>query len=209
MRKVFIGILILIVLALMTLQIIAIVQNKNLKSDVMKFREEVKEEFTLVSEKLIETEEKMNEHFALNFSRLDEIKELQNKNNTLSNAQYRQTVSMKKTYDNLLQEQKKKTIDVSKKDATLEEKRERSKKYFSQKEFSLCYRIANEILSFENDDVETRLLKAKSLYYMNPLDSTKYEEILSDIKILKENGSRDEEIEKIENIILQEKGGEE
>ena len=206
MRKVFIGVLILIVLALMTLQIIAIVQNKNLKSDVMKFREEIKEEFSLMNEKLIETEERMNEQFVLTFSRLDEIKELQNKNNTLSNAQYRQTVSMKKTYDNLLQEQKKKTIDVSKKDATLEEKRERSKKYFSQKEFSLCYRIANEILSFENDDVETRLLKAKSLYYMNPLDSTKYEEILSDIKIVKASGMNDAIVEEIESIIKEELG---
>ena len=206
MRKVFIGILILIVLALMTLQIVAVVQNKNLKSDMMRFREEVKEEFSLMNEKLIETEEKMNEQFALTFSRLDEIKELQNKNNTLSNAQYRQTVSMKKTYDNILEEQKKKTIDVSKKDATLEEKRERSKKYFSQKEFSLCYRIANEILSFENDDVETRLLKAKSLYYMNPLDSTKYEEILSDIKIVKASGMNDATVEEIESIIKEELG---
>ena len=190
----------------MTLQIVAVVQNKNLKSDVMKFREEIKEEFSLMNEKLIETEERMNEQFVLTFSRLDEIKELQNKNNTLSNAQYRQTVSMKKTYDNLLLEQKKKTIDVSKKDATLEEKRERSKKYFSQKEFSLCYRIANEILSFENDDVETRLLKAKSLYYMNPLDSTKYEEILSDIKIVKASGLNDATVEEIESIIKAELG---
>lgn len=206
MRKVFVGVLVLIVLVLIILQIVAVVQNKNLENDVMKFREEVKEEFSSMNEKLIETEEKMNEHFALNFSRLDEIKELQNKNNTLSNAQYRQTVSMKKTYDNLLQEQKKKTIDVSKKDATLEEKRERSKKYFSQKEFSLCYRIANEILSFENDDVETRLLKAKSLYYMNPLDSTKYEEILSDIKIVKSSGLNDATVEEIESIIKEELG---
>ena len=206
MRKVFVGVLILIVLALMTLQIIEVVQNKNLKSDVMKFREEIKEEFSLMNEKLIETEERMNEQFVLNFLRLDEIKELQNKNNTLSNAQYRQTVSMKKTYDNLLQEQKKKTIDVSKKDATLEEKRNILKKYFSQKEFSLCYRIANEILSFENDDVETRLLKAKSLYYMNPLDSTKYEEILSDIKIVKASGLNDATVEEIESIIKEELG---
>lgn len=196
----------LIVLALIILQIVAIVQNRSLKNDVMKFREEIKEEFSLMNEKLIETEERMNEQFVLNFLRLDEIKELQNKNNTLSNAQYRQTVSMKKTYDNILEEQKKKTIDVSKKDATLEEKRERSKKYFSQKEFSLCYRIANEILSFENDDVETRLLKAKSLYYMNPLDSTKYEEILSDIKIVKARGLNDATVEEIESIIKEELG---
>ena len=196
----------LIVLALIILQIVAIVQNRSLKNDVMKFREEIKEEFSLMNEKLIETEERMNEQFVLNFLRLDEIKELQNKNNTLSNAQYRQTVSMKKTYDNILEEQKKKTIDVSKKDATLEEKRERSKKYFSQKEFSLCYRIANEILSFENDDVETRLLKAKSLYYMNPLDSTKYEEILSDIKIVKARGLNGATVEEIESIIKEELG---
>ena len=68
MKKVFIVVLILISLILMTLQVIAVVQNKKLEKDVMIFKGEVKAEFLLINEKLLETEKKVEEQFSINLS---------------------------------------------------------------------------------------------------------------------------------------------
>ncbi len=55
--------------------------------------------------------------------------------------------------------------------------------------------------------MESRLKKMKSLYYRNRADSSKYTEILEDIRILKANGLMDGEATEIERTILAEREG--
>ncbi|MDO4505670.1 MAG: hypothetical protein Q4B64_01845 [Spirochaetales bacterium] len=55
--------------------------------------------------------------------------------------------------------------------------------------------------------MECRAYKAKSLYYKNPGDSSRYSEILADIKILNQNAWTDEESVEIAKLILAEKEG--
>ena len=55
--------------------------------------------------------------------------------------------------------------------------------------------------------MESRLKKMKSLYYRNRTDSSKYSEILEDIRILRLNGCLDKEAAEIERIVTAERGG--
>ena len=124
-----------------------------------------------------------------------------------SDAQMSQTAGMKKTYDDLYEEQRKKTLDTTSQDTAVAQIKRDAEKYYSEKNYAAAYREFVKVLSYQKDDMESRLKKMKSLYYKNRTDSSKYSEILDDIRILKANGHCDKEATEIERIILAEREG--
>lgn len=124
-----------------------------------------------------------------------------------SDAQMSQTAGMKKTYDDLYEEQRKKTLDTTSQDTAVAQIKKDAEAYFSQKNYAAAYREFVKVLSYQKDDMESRLKKMKSLYYKNRADSSKYTEILEDIRILKANGLMDSEATEIERIITAEREG--
>lgn len=189
MKKVVIGVLAAMILALTASNVLLIVKHERLCATVKEFGEQVSEHQAYIDEQV-----------ALILDNLDSIK-------NRADAQYSQTVGMKKTYDNLLDEQKKKTVDITSKDTAVAEVRKLAEKYYSEKKYAAAYKEFKKVLSFQNDDIKSREKKMKSLYYMNRSDSSKYSEILEDIRILKTNGHFDEESAKIEASIMAENGG--
>lgn len=124
-----------------------------------------------------------------------------------SDAQMSQTAGMKKTYDDLYEEQRKKTLDTTSQDTAVAQIKKDAEAYFSQKNYAAAYREFVKVLSYQKDDMDSRLKKMKSLYYRNRADSSKYTEILEDIRILKANGLMDSEATEIERIITAEREG--
>ncbi len=124
-----------------------------------------------------------------------------------ADMQFSRTVGMSRTYDALLSEQKKKTVDTTSRDNAVESMRGGAKKHFAERKYSLAYSEFQKVLSYQNDDMESRLNKMKSLYYKNRADSSSYSEILEDIRILRENGHLDEEAAQIEKLVTAEREG--
>lgn len=124
-----------------------------------------------------------------------------------SDVQFSKTVTMSKTYDELLAEQKKKTVDTAEKDMAILEAKKEAVGAYEKGQYAFSYEEFRRLLEANGEDMECRLYKAKSLYYMNRADSTKYQEILDEIKILIQNSAADDETAEIERSILAEKGG--
>lgn len=124
-----------------------------------------------------------------------------------ADMQFSRTVGMSRTYDALLSEQKKKTVDTTSLDNAVESMRRDAKKHFAEKKYSLAYNEFKKVLSYQNDDMESRLNKMKSLYYKNRADSSSYSEILEDIRILRANGYLDGEATQIETLVTAEREG--
>lgn len=124
-----------------------------------------------------------------------------------ADMQFSRTVGMSRTYDALLSEQKKKTVDTTSMDNAVESMRRDAKKHFAEKKYSLAYNEFKKVLSYQNDDMESRLNKMKSLYYKNRADSSSYSEILEDIRILRANGYLDGEATQIETLVTAEREG--
>ena len=139
--------------------------------------------------------------------RISEILEKLDLLSSKSDTQISQTAGMKKTYDDLYEEQRKKTLDTTSQDTAVAQIKKDAESYFSQKNYAAAYREFVKVLSYQKDDMESRLKKMKSLYYKNRADSSKYTEILEDIRILKANGHCDSEASEIERIILAEREG--
>lgn len=118
-----------------------------------------------------------------------------------ADAQFSETVGIKETYDNILEEQKKKTVDIASQDSAMQRIKENGEKYYSENNFALAYGEFKKALSYQYDDMDCRLKKMKSLYYINRADSSKYSEILEDIRILKSGGYADDEAIQIESLI--------
>lgn len=126
--------------------------------------------------------------------RLDAIKQK-------SDEHLSKTLDMSKTYEELLEEQKRKTLDTTAQDSAVSRMKEEADRLYSQKKYAAAYREYKKVLLYRSEDLECRLNKMKSLYYMNRADSSKYKEILEDIHILRLAGTLDEEADKIERLI--------
>lgn len=154
---------------------------------------------------------KINDEILVILSRQEEntidIKNELAKINKKSDAQFSKTVGMSKTYDVILEEQKKKTIDTSEKDKSNIEAKKNAVALYNKGSFSASYDEFRNLTQTFTDDIECRLYKAKSLYYKNRADSSSYAEILTDIRILKQNGVSDTELLEIEKAILTEREG--
>lgn len=111
------------------------------------------------------------------------------------------TLDMNKTYEELLEEQKKKTLDTTAQDSAISRMKDEANRLYSQKKYAAAYREYKKVLLYRSEDLDCRLNKMKSLYYMNRADSSKYKEILEDIRILRLAGTLDEEADKIERLI--------
>lgn len=146
--------------------------------------------------------EKINELEAGLNDSSEKIQELKNEILTFE----KRLDELNETFLSILNEQKKQTIDVSAKDSAIEKMRTAAKKHFSEKEFSECAKVCKDILSYENNDLEIRSMKFKSLYYTNPADSSRFTELMNDFKILENHDAYDAECLKIMEIIKSEKG---
>lgn len=156
------------------------------------------------TEELEKTLVDFQSHMDLQVTQIHEELESINKK---TDMQFSRTVGMSRTYDALLVEQKKKTVDTTSQDQAVEKIRRDAKKHFAEKKYSLAYTEFQKVLSYQNDDMESRLNKVKSLYYKNRADSSKYTEILEDIGILKANGHLDGEASRIEKLVIAEREG--
>lgn len=211
MKKKAIISLIFLTVSLTASNIFLIVQHLKLKSEVSANANEI---FKRLSEHLqcvdIKFEDIKSNVQTLMDSHSRDVAEIQG---TLAfmrkraDAQFSETVGIKETYDNILEEQKKKTVDFTLQDSAMQKTKENAEKYYSENNFALAYKEFKKVLEYQHDDMECRLKKMKSLYYMNRADSSKYSEILEDIRILKSDGYADSETIQIEALINAEREG--
>ncbi|MGN0739532.1 MAG: hypothetical protein ACI4LX_05115 [Treponema sp.] len=124
-----------------------------------------------------------------------------------SESQFSRTVRMAGTYDAILEEQKKKTVDTAEKDSAFLEAKKHASELYGKKEFEKAYAEFNRLSKERYEDMECLSFKTKSLFYMNMADSSKYKEILSGIKILRQNAAADDECLEIERAVLAETEG--
>lgn len=137
-------------------------------------------------------------------------RELKNELSSVSkkmDAQFSKTVSMSRTYDSILEEQKKKTIDTAEKDHALIDAKKEALTLYKKGCFADAYGEFSKLLAADDGDMESRLYKTKSLFYMNRADSSSFALILEDIKILRQNAALDDECIEIEKSILAEREG--
>lgn len=125
---------------------------------------------------------------------------------TRSNKQFSETKSMKKTYDDMLAEQKKKTVDTITTDTAVAKMIEEGDMFYKTGNYFESFKVYTDVLSFDGENNDVRLKRMISLYYMNPMDTSKYPEILSECDILKHNGKSDKRLIEIERTILTELG---
>lgn len=124
-----------------------------------------------------------------------------------SDAQIKLTSGIQKTFGDLFEEQKKKTLDTTAQDTAIAQIKKDAGNFYSEGNYAAAYREFAKVLAYQSDDVESRLKKMKSLYYRNKADSSKYSEILEDIRILRSNGCIDNEMTEIERVITMEREG--
>ena len=133
----------------------------------------------------------------------DEIRHVQNS----SEKQFSETKSMKQNYDQILEEQKKARIDSVSKDSAVIEFMNTGDDFYKQKNYKEAFKNYDQALAFQPDNNELRLKRVETLYLSNPMDSSKYNDILTDIGILKKNGILNPQIIDMEDKIHREKGG--
>lgn len=200
-----------LLLVLFISNIVLTVQHLRLRSKftvaTSEFSRQLSEHLQYINSKVEDIE---NDVHLLSDSQSRDAAEIQGKLASIkrkTDAQFSETVGIKETYDNILGELKKKTVDTTSQDTAMLQTKKNAEKYYSEKNFALAYREFKKVLSYQYDDIECRLKKMKSLYYMNRADSSKYSEILEDINILKNSGYADEETVQIEALITAEREG--
>ena len=124
-----------------------------------------------------------------------------------SDTQIKLASGIQKTFGDLFDEQKKKTHDTTAQDSVVAQIKRDAENFYSEGNYAAAYREFVKVLAYQSGDMECRLKKMKSLYYMNRTDSSKYSEILDDIKILRLNGRIDNEVAEIERIVTMEREG--
>lgn len=120
--------------------------------------------------------------------------------------QLNETKKTRKTYEAVLEEQKKRTVDTASKDDFLKTKKNEGAAFYGRKDFVNAYKVYDEILIYQEDDLDMRFLRMTSLYYSNPSDSRNYRTVLEECSILRANGYANSEIEKIEKSVKSEMG---
>lgn len=211
MKKISIISLISVIICLVAADIFLIVQNRGLRSEASAAANEISVQ---LSEQLQYVDARFEDikgdvQMLLDSQRRNavEIQENLASMRKRVDAQFLQTVGIKETYDNILEEQKKKTVDTVSQDTAMQKIKENAERYYSENKFALAYKEFKKVLSYQYDDMECRLKKMKSLYYMNPADGSKYSEILEDIRTLKSGGYADDETFQIEASINAEREG--
>lgn len=149
---------------------------------------------------------------------VEQLSENQEKNKSLivmtlcelkdkSDLQYTKTVGMKNTYDALLEEQKKKTIDTAENDTEFQRIKAEALLMYQKGNYVSSYEGFEKLVKLDFSDMESLMYKMKSLYYMNPADSSRYSEIIEIMRTLKINSAADKECVEIEkNVLLETEG---
>ena len=149
---------------------------------------------------------------------VEQLSENQEKNKSLivmtlcelkekSDLQYTKTVGMKNTYDALLEEQKKKTIDTAENDTEFQRIKAEALLMYQKGNYVSSYEGFEKLVKLDFSDMESLMYKMKSLYYMNPADSSRYSEIIEIMRTLKINSAADKECIEIEKAVLLETEG--
>ncbi|WP_407427409.1 hypothetical protein [Treponema sp.] len=127
-------------------------------------------------------------------------------NRKSTDRQFSETKKMKSGYDLLLDEQKKQRIDSVKKDTAVTNMTAEAEAFYKAKDYREAYKRFLDVLQYQPENNEIRFKKAHSLFCINPMDSTKYNEIISDCEVLRKNGYANPKLDEIEKHIKAERG---
>ena len=123
-----------------------------------------------------------------------------------SNKQFSETKEMKDGYDQLLDEQKKLRIDTVKKDSAVSNMIVSADQLYKEKNYREAYKKFSDILQYQPENIDARFKKLDCLFSINPMDSTKYNEILSECDFLMKNGYSNPRLDEIKKHIEAERG---
>ena len=183
------------------------IQNVQLKKSAFEFESSLKKYFEnteIQIESLKKEVEQLSENQEKNKSLIVmTLSELKDK----SDLQYTKTVGMKNTYDALLEEQKKKTIDTAENDTEFQRIKAEALLMYQKGNYVSSYEGFEKLVKLDFSDMESLMYKMKSLYYMNPADSSRYSEIIEIMRTLKINSAADKECIEIEKTVLLETEG--
>lgn len=183
------------------------IQNVQLKKSAFELESSLKKYFEnteIQIESLKKDVEQLSENQERNKSLIVmTLSELKDK----SDLQYTKTVGMKNTYDALLEEQKKKTIDTAENDTEFQRIKAESLLMYQKGNYVSSYEGFEKLVKLDFSDMESLMYKMKSLYYMNPADSSRYSEIIEIMRTLKINSAADKECVEIEKTVLLETEG--
>ena len=183
------------------------IQNVQLKKSAFELESSLKKYFEnteIQIESLKKEVEQLSENQEKNKSLIVmTLSELKDK----SDLQYTKTVGMKNTYDALLEEQKKKTIDTAENDTEFQRIKAEALLMYQKGNYVSSYEGFEKLVKLDFSDMESLMYKMKSLYYMNPADSSRYAEIIEIMRTLKINSVADKECVEIEkNVLLETEG---
>lgn len=183
------------------------IQNVQLKKSAFELESSLKKYFEnteIQIESLKKDVEQLSENQERNKSLIVmTLSELKDK----SDLQYTKTVGMKNTYDAFLEEQKKKTIDTAENDTEFQRIKAESLLMYQKGNYVSSYEGFEKLVKLDFSDMESLMYKMKSLYYMNPADSSRYSEIIEIMRTLKINSAADKECVEIEKAVLLETEG--
>ena len=183
------------------------IQNVQLKKSAFELESSLKKYFKnteIQIESLKKDVEQLSENQEKNKSLIVmTLSELKDK----SDLQYTKTVGMKNTYDALLEEQKKKTIDTAENDTEFQRIKAEALLMYQKGNYVSSYEGFEKLVKLDFSDMESLMYKMKSLYYMNPADSSRYSEIIEIMRTLKINSAADKECIEIEKAVLLETEG--
>lgn len=183
------------------------IQNVQLKKSAFELESSLKKYFEnteIQIESLKKDVEQLSENQERNKSLIVmTLSELKDK----SDLQYTKTVGMKNTYDALLEEQKKKTIDTAENDTEFQRIKAEALLMYQKGKYALSFDLFEKLVENNREDMESLMYKMKSLYYMNPTDSSRYSEIIEIMRTLKINSAADKECVEIEKAVLLETEG--
>ena len=183
------------------------IQNVQLKKSAFELESSLKKYFEnteIQIESLKKDVEQLSENQEKNKSLIVmTLSELKDK----SDLQYTKTVGMKNTYDALLEEQKKKTIDTAENDTEFQRIKAEALLMYQKGNYVSSYEGFEKLVKLDFSDMESLMYKMKSLYYMNPADSSRYSEIIEIMRTLKINSAAYKECIEIEKAVLLETEG--
>lgn len=193
MKKIELGMIYGLILVIICFQVMLFVQNKKIIGFCRSFKDSA--EVLSKDETIIELENCLKD----NSEKFQELKE--------QNYAFEKKLNeLNENYKSILEELKNQSLDVTAKDSAIERMKNDAEKYYKGKKYSECTKLCRNILFYESDDFKIRLLKFKSLYYANPADSSRFDELLKDFSILEKNNVSDSECLHIAEIIKSEKG---
>ena len=171
-----------------------------LESSLKKYFENTEIQIESLKKEVEQLSENQEKNKSLIVMTLSELKDK-------SDLQYTKTVGMKNTYDALLKEQKKKTIDTAENDTEFQRIKAEALLMYQKGNYVSSYEGFEKLVKLDFSDMESLMYKMKSLYYMNPADSSRYSEIIEIMRTLKINSVADKECVEIEkNVLLETEG---